>query len=104
MSMTWTRAKAERKLEALGFRIDWEVSGPHPEGGQCWVGVLDPIGNMSLGGSCFGLSLYGNNAAEFYEDAIKEAQENVKWLEPCTNPNCDYHNEETECSQSTSKL
>lgn len=84
------RAAAERKLAALGFEIDWNVTGPSPDG---WAGVIDPIGRMSICGDCFGPSIDGANAAEWYTNAVAEAEGHTGTLVPCTDRDCDYHAE-----------
>lgn len=81
---------AIRKLATWGFEIDWNVTGPHPEGSG-WVGVIDPIGYTSIGGDCYGPSIDGTNAADWYKNAVTEAERLASLLQPCTNPECDMH-------------
>lgn len=82
------RQTAERRLAALGFEIDWSVTGP-AEG--YWSGTIDPIGRMSICGDCFGPVVHGDNAADWYRNAIAEAEGHAGTLVPCTDPGCDFH-------------
>lgn len=81
--------EAEKKLAALGFEIDWSVTGRTPDG--YWDGVIDPIGRTSICGDCFGPSIQGDNASDWYKNAIAEAEGHEGTLHPCTNPDCDLH-------------
>jgi hypothetical protein len=82
------RAQAEAKLAALGFEIDWSCTGKS-EG--YWSGTIDTIGRMSICGDCFGPVINGETAADFYRNAVAEAEGHAGTLTPCTNPDCDLH-------------
>lgn len=85
------RAQAEKKLAALGFEIDWNVTGSD---GRGFSGTIDPIGRLSICGDCFGPSLQDcDSAAEFYRLAIQEAKSHVGSLVICNKPDCDMHSE-----------
>lgn len=85
-----TRANTIKRLQQLGFEFDWSVTGKAPESGM-WSGTIDPVGAMSIGGECRGCVVTGDTAGEMYFDAIKEAETNARYLQPCTNPECDMH-------------
>lgn len=84
------KSRAEAILAKLGFQIDWFVTGKDSVSGS-WVGTIDPIGSMSIGGECRGQFVEGENASDFYNNAIQEAETLAKYLEPCTDPECDMH-------------
>lgn len=90
------KATAIKRLAALGFEIDWSVTGPIPDCAGAWAGVIDPIGKTSIAGSCFGPAIHGRNASAWYCAAIQEAESHAGTLEPCTNPDCDMHSEESD--------
>jgi hypothetical protein len=50
-----------RKLAALGYEVDWSVSGPHP--GDGWAGTIDAIGRNCIDGDCRGEVVISNTRA-----------------------------------------
>lgn len=86
------RIIAVKRLAAVGFEIDWSVTGPNPEGG--WSGTIDTIGHMSIDGDCFGLVIHADNAADWYRNAVTEAKGYKGHLRPCTDVKCDMHSPE----------
>ena len=87
------RARAEQHLARLGFVIDWSCSGPNPDGG--WAGTIDAVGRGQIDGDCRGEVVFGDNATDFYRNAIAAA---VAYAEHgpnavCENPDCDFHAE-----------
>lgn len=87
-----TRAAAERKLAALGFEIDWNVTGP-AEG--YWSGTIDAVGRGQIDGDCRGEVVHGSNAADWYRNAVEAAAAYAKAgpNAQCTDPDCDFHEE-----------
>lgn len=84
------RSAAEKRLAALGYEIDWSVSGPNPEGG--WSGTIDAIGRGQIDGDCRGEVVFGDNASDWYKNAIAAAKGYYP-PEQCTDPNCDFHSD-----------
>lgn len=85
------RAQAEKRLAALGYVIDWSVTGPHPEGG--WSGTIDAIGRGQIDGDCRGELVFGESAADWYANAIRAAESHHPPTQ-CADPNCDFHADE----------
>lgn len=82
------RKQAEKRLAELGYQIDWTVTGPHPEGG--WSGTIDAAGRGRIDGDCRGEVVFGDNAADWYRNAIAAA-EGYHPPTQCTDPDCDFH-------------
>ncbi|MEO0943214.1 MAG: hypothetical protein AAFY06_00030 [Pseudomonadota bacterium] len=83
------KAKAEHVLRELGYQIDWSVTGPSPEGG--WDGTIDAIGRGLMDGDCRGAVIFGDNAADWYRNAVAEARSIGQVREYCRNPDCEFH-------------
>lgn len=83
------RAQAEAKLKALGFEIDWSVTGSS-EG--YWSGTIDALGRRKIDGDCRGEVVHGDNAGDWYRNAVEAAQlYAAKPSQLCRNPDCDFH-------------
>jgi hypothetical protein len=84
------KATAEKRLAALGFEIDWAVTGP-AEG--YWAGTIDAVGRGQIDGDCRGEVVHGDNAADWYKNAVQAAEEYAKHgpNSECTNPDCEFH-------------
>lgn len=84
------RATAERKLAALGFEIDWSCTG---EAEGYWSGTIDAIGRGMIDGDCRGEVVHGDNASDWYQNAVMAAQGYAKDgpNAQCTDPECDFH-------------
>ena len=79
------RKQAEAKLKALGYEIDWSVTGPNGDWfgtNRAWSGTFDAIGRYCIDGDCRGEVVFGDNAADFYKNAI-EAAKGYSKPEPC---------------------
>lgn len=89
-----TKAKALAVAKKLGFVLDEDNSGPMPEIG--YNATFDHP-THSLGGDCRSINSHsygtvGSTASsQVWRDCIEEMQVNAEWLEPCTDPDCDYH-------------
>ena len=81
------------KLAKLGFAYDETVTGRDPVWGE-WQGTIDPIGKMSIGSECRGVVVSGSTRREMDALAELEAETLSKFLQPCTDPECDMHREE----------
>jgi hypothetical protein len=84
------RAQAEARLRALGFAIDWSCTGPS-EG--YWSGTIDAIGRGTIDGDCRGEVVHGDNASDWYRNAIAAAEGYGGAGPACTKPNCEFHSE-----------
>lgn len=84
------RYAAECKLAKLGFEIDWTCTGK-AEG--YWSGTIDAVGRGMIDGDCRGEVVHGDNAADFYRNAVAAADAYAKHgpNRLCTNPDCDFH-------------
>lgn len=84
--------KFEARLRTLGFEIDWSVTSKDWTG---WHGVMDPTEGRSIGGDCYGPTIYGKTKRDLLDDALARARELAPHLEPCPDPdNCDLHRED----------
>lgn len=85
------RAAAERRLAALGYGIDWSVTGPS-EG--YWSGTIDAKGRGCIDSDCRGEVVHGDNAADWYRNAVAAAE---SYGEPGTCPHpigqCEFHDQ-----------
>lgn len=85
------KADAVRKLAALGYVIDWSVTG-HSEG--YWSGTIDAAGRCCIDSDCRGEVVHGGTAAEWYRNAVAAAESYGKPT-PCPHPvgRCEFHDE-----------
>lgn len=81
------RARAETELARLGFRIDWSCTGP-AEG--YWSGTIDATRRGKIDGDCRGEVVTGDNAADFYRNAVAFARQHGP-PQQCTDPLCQFH-------------
>jgi hypothetical protein len=86
------RKQAERQLARLGYEIDWSCTG-HAEG--YWSGIIDAIGRNCIDGDCRGEAVHGDNAADWYRNAIEAAKGYRHPPTPCPHPigECEFHDE-----------
>lgn len=84
------RRQAEAKLAALGYVIDWSCTGPC-EG--YWSGTIDAIGRNCIDGDCRGEVVHGDNAADWYRNAVSAAVAYGSAPHPCDKPpgECEFH-------------
>lgn len=85
------RTKAEKILAELGYEIDWSSTGPS-EG--YWSGCIDAVGRNCIDGDCRGEVVDGENAADWYRNAVVAAR-GYHPPEPCPHPigQCEFHDE-----------
>jgi hypothetical protein len=85
------RMQAESRLAALGYVIDWSVTGPS-EG--YWSGTIDASKRGCIDGDCRGEVVHGDNAADWYRNAVAAAEGYGKPT-PCPHPvgQCEFHDE-----------
>lgn len=83
------RKRAEQRLAALGYEIDWSSTGP-AEG--YWSGCFDAIGRNCIDGDCRGEVVDGIDAADWYRNAVAAAKGYHKPA-PCPYPvgECPFH-------------
>lgn len=86
----WTRKAAEYRLAALGFEVDWSVTG---RADGSWSGTIDAIGRGQIDGDCRGESVDGDNAQDWYANAVRAAEYYAAHgpNAECTDPECDFH-------------
>jgi hypothetical protein len=84
------RAAAEKKLAALGFEIDWSVTG-RMEG--YWSGTIDAVGRGQIDGDCRGAIVNADTAYEWYDEAVSIAEMYTKGgpNRQCIDPDCEFH-------------
>lgn len=85
------RVAAEKQLAALGYAIDWTCTGP-AEG--YWSGTIDAVGRCCIDGACRGEVVHGDNAADWYANAVNAAK-NYPPPVPCDKlaGTCEFHDE-----------
>ncbi len=81
------RKQAEQKLAELGYEIDWSCTGPS-EG--YWSGTIDAMGRGQIDGDCRGETVTGDNASDWYRNAVKQASGYSRQTR-CANPDCEFH-------------
>lgn len=81
----------QKLAESLGFVLDESVS---VKIGTCATITLDHP-THSFGGDCRSITVSGHTSISVLWKEIKERlDEEAKFLTPCTDPNCEYHNAE----------
>lgn len=85
------KSQAEKILRKLGYEIDWTCTGAS-EG--YWSGTIDAIGRNCIDGDCRGEVVHGDNASDWYHNAI-EAARSYTPPTPCPKPigECEFHDE-----------
>lgn len=85
------KTTAEKQLAALGYEIDWSCTGPAEVG---WSGTFDATGRNCIDGDCRGEVVFGDNAADWYRNAIEAAKGYGKPV-PCrkSTGDCEFHDE-----------
>ena len=89
--MNITKQKAIRQLKKLGFEMDFNVTGRDPTSGNYYT-TIDPIGRLTFEpGGCCGIVVEEETAPGMYRVAVQEAKQHATYLEKCTDPDCDMH-------------
>ena len=85
------RQQAEKKLAALGYRIDWSSTGAAD---GYWSGTIDAIGRNCIDGDSRGEVVHGDNAADWYANAVAAAK-GYHRPAPCDKSagTCEFHDE-----------
>lgn len=88
-----TKAQGLAVAKRFGFELDESVSG---RVGDCYMITLDHP-THSIGGDCRSIHVedYGNATHSAYwcawADAIERMNDEGPLLQPCDDPDCDYH-------------
>lgn len=85
-----TKQQALRAAKEFGFVLDESVTGKF---GLFYLITFDhPTHSMS--GDCRSIHVEDTSASVAWEEAIGRMCDEEPYLEPCTDPDCEYHSEE----------